>query len=512
MYLDFFGLNEKPFGLTPDPKFLFFSEKHREALDHLLYGIHQKEGFVLISGDTGTGKTTLCRALLERLDPREVSTALILNPLLSEEELLRAVLEDFGLPATGTSRKELVDELNRFLLKTLAAGKAAVLIIDEAQNLSIKCLEQVRLLSNLETDKEKLIQIILVGSEELPTKLEQPKLRHLQQRISLRYHLRPLNRQEARRYVQHRLNMARAAGSTAFEKRAYDEIYRFSKGVPRLINIIAERSMLAGYLAESRKIKRAHVLEGRQSLSGTFPSSRRRFFLWFSRQWQRAPLALFLLVIGIGLLLVPAVQDTLRHYLQERFTPVSYAPAKDSRKSIKAAIPAPEERGFMSRKKAGQPVSERGTVSGQANQMSPVAQATNQGDVEAGAVGQQSPKAGGVTQKKVALARTESRARERGFPQYILKPPYVYTVQVESFKGEDKAAARMQELRSRGFDAWVAWIDLGEMGIWYRVLVGKYKDKSEAQIMARKLSSSREFHRARQIATHKESAEGRGAQ
>ena len=231
MYLEFFGLREKPFGLTPDPKFLFFSEKHREALDHLLYGIHQKEGFVLISGDTGTGKTTLCRALLERLDPQEVTTSLILNPLLNEEELLKAILEDFGLPSTGATRKELLDVLNRFLLKTLAAGKTAVLIIDEAQHLSTECLEQVRLLSNLETHKEKLIQIILVGSEELPAKLEAFELRHLQQRISLRYHLRPLDKRETRSYLQHRLNMARAAGSTSFEKGAHREIYRFSKGV-----------------------------------------------------------------------------------------------------------------------------------------------------------------------------------------------------------------------------------------------------------------------------------------
>jgi general secretion pathway protein A len=201
MYLEFFNLREKPFGLTPDPRFLFFSEKHREALDHLLYGIHQREGFVLISGDTGTGKTTLCRALIERLDPNEVATALILNPLLNETELLKAILEDFGLPATGATRKELLDVLNRFLLETLAAGKTAVLIIDEAQNLSTNCLEQVRLLSNLETDKEKLIQIILAGSEELPAKLEKPELRHLQQRISIRYHLRPLDREEARRYL-----------------------------------------------------------------------------------------------------------------------------------------------------------------------------------------------------------------------------------------------------------------------------------------------------------------------
>ena len=504
MYLEFFGLREKPFGLTPDPKFLFFSEKHREALDHLLYGIHQKEGFVLISGDTGTGKTTLCRALLERLDPQEVTTSLILNPLLNEEELLKAILEDFGLPSTGATRKELLDVLNRFLLKTLAAGKTAVLIIDEAQHLSTECLEQVRLLSNLETHKEKLIQIILVGSEELPAKLEAFELRHLQQRISLRYHLRPLDKRETRSYLQHRLNMARAAGSTSFEKGAHREIYRFSKGVPRLINIIAERSLLAAYLAESRRIRQTHVVEGRQSLNGRFPRSRPSPLMRFNHSWKETSIALSVLVIACALVFFPTIREGLRSYVNRGFTQRSFAPLNYSRQFVRAEIPQPktavmrspiriEKRNFISPSDQDKDTALESLTGGTNSKARPVMED-----------GSEEP-------KTAALAKSDARPSKERFPQYLLKPPYVYTVQVESFKDPEIAAARMRELQNRGFDAWVAWIDLGEMGTWYRVLVGKYKDKGEAQVMARKLSQKSEFHRARQIATHKEGEKGQGA-
>ena len=503
MYLEFFGLREKPFGLTPDPKFLFFSEKHREALDHLLYGIHQKEGFVLISGDTGTGKTTLCRALLERLDPREVATSLILNPLLNEEELLKAILEDFGLPSAGATRKELLDVLNRFLLKTLAAGRTAVLIIDEAQHLSTECLEQVRLLSNLETHKEKLIQIILVGSEELPAKLEAFELRHLQQRISLRYHLRPLDKRETRSYLQHRLNMARAAGSTSFDKGAYREIYRFSKGVPRLINIIAERTLLAAYLAESRKVRKTHVIEGKQSLNGRLPRSRPRALLSFGHRWKEASVALSVLVIASALVFVPTIQELLRSYVNRGFTQKSFAPLNYSRQFVRAEIPQPkpavmkrpiltERRNLTSPSSVDKDPSLESLIGGANSKTRPVVEE-----------GSEEP-------KTAALAGSDTKPSRERFPQYLLKPPYVYTVQVESFQDPDIAAARMRELQNRGFDAWVAWIDLGEMGTWYRVLVGRYKDKGEAQVMARKLSRQSEFQRARQIATHEESPKGQG--
>ncbi|MCG6916818.1 MAG: AAA family ATPase [Deltaproteobacteria bacterium] len=504
MYLEFFGLREKPFGLTPDPKFLFFSEKHREALDHLLYGIHQKEGFVLISGDTGTGKTTLCRALLERLDPHEVKTSLVLNPLLNEKELLKAILEDFGLPATGTTKKELLDVLNRFLLKTLTAGGTAVLIIDEAQHLSTECLEQVRLLSNLETHKEKLIQIILVGSEELPAKLEAFELRHLQQRISLRYHLRPLDRRETRSYLQHRLNMARAAGSTSFDKGAYREIYRFSKGVPRLINIIAERSLLAAYLGGSRKVRLSHVVDGRQSLNGRFPRSRPRSILRLGHSWKGASVALSVLVIAVALVFVPTMREMLKNYVNRGFTEKSFAPLNYSRQFVRAEIPQPKPAVMRS------PVrTEKRNVTSplRPDRDSSVERSTDEVNSQARQVREEV----GEAQKTAGLAKGDTRLSKERFPQYLLKPPYVYTVQVESFQDPEIAAARMRELQNRGFDAWVAWIDLGEMGTWYRVLVGKYKDKGEAQAMARKLSQKSEFHRARQIATHKESAKGQGA-
>lgn len=269
MYEQSFGLKEKPFNLTPDPHFLFLSANHRGALDHLLYGIERREGFLVITGDIGAGKTTVCRAVLDRLDA-EVRTALILNPMLKEEEeLLAAILQDFGLvsPVRAT-RKELVERLNLYLLEWAKKGWRAVLIIDEAQNLSPRLLEQIRVLSNLETYKEKLLQIILVGQRELREKLEGPALRQLNQRVSIRYHLGPLSRGETVRYIEHRLTVAGASGGIAFTPGTYRAIYQFARGVPRLINLIADRALLAAYVAGSMRITKKMVIEGRRSLNG----------------------------------------------------------------------------------------------------------------------------------------------------------------------------------------------------------------------------------------------------
>ncbi|MBW1741407.1 MAG: AAA family ATPase [Deltaproteobacteria bacterium] len=268
MYTDFFELKEKPFKLTPDPKFLFLSETHLEALNHLIYGIKNREGFILITGDVGSGKTTICRVLLEKMGP-DTNTALIFNPMLSEEELLCAILQDFGVAYRGTTKKELVDELNAFLLKQLEEGKNVVLIVDEAQDLTISLLEQIRLLSNLETEKEKLIQIVLFGQNELKGKLNLPALRQLNQRIAIRYELRYLNREETEKYIYYRLTIAGSDGRVVFTPSALNRIFKYSKGVPRLINIVSDRALLSAYMQLTNKITKKLVERGIKSLEAT---------------------------------------------------------------------------------------------------------------------------------------------------------------------------------------------------------------------------------------------------
>lgn len=265
MYEEFYGLKEKPFNLTPDPKYVFFSANFKEALDHLLYVIKQREGFAVLTGDIGRGKTTLCRTLLKTLD-KKVKTALIFNPLLSELDLLRAINEDFGIHAEANSKKELIDALNAFLLEQLSANGNAILIIDEAQTLSPPLLEQLRILSNLETEKEKLLQIILVGQPELISKLQFPALRQLNQRISIRTSLRPLTSREVQQYIYHRLVIAGDRGNVRFTRGAARKVYKFSRGVPRLINLACDRALLAGYVKSSPRITSSMVQEGIQSL------------------------------------------------------------------------------------------------------------------------------------------------------------------------------------------------------------------------------------------------------
>ena len=274
MYEEFYGLKEKPFNLTPDPRFFFLSENHRGAFEHLLYGIKEKEGFILITGEVGAGKTTICRALLNKIESDATDSALILNPMFSGQELLQCILSDFGIQTQATAKKELLDSLNRFLLNQKEAGRNSILIIDEAQNLPLPVLEEIRILSNLETEKEKLIQIILMGQIELKEKLILPRLRQLNQRISIRYHLNPLVREEIPRYILHRLTVAGSSGDVQFTSGAYREIFHYSQGIPRLINLASDRALLAGYAEQRRKIQRQTVLKGLRSLEGEddFPS------------------------------------------------------------------------------------------------------------------------------------------------------------------------------------------------------------------------------------------------
>lgn len=253
MYLDYYGLKEPPFDLTPNPRFLFFSAKHREALNHLLYGIRERKGFVQLTGEVGAGKTTLCRAMLDQLgDP--YATALILNPVLDADLLMKAIAMEFGLDVKGLDRLETVASLNQFLLHQVEQGRDAVLIIDEAQDLTNELLEQVRLLSNLETDERKLLQIILMGQPELRDRLNDHRLRQLRQRIMVRYHLRPLQRMEVGQYIQHRLDISGARGAPYFSWGALWRIHRYSQGIPRLVNAVCDKCLLAGYVQQRDRV------------------------------------------------------------------------------------------------------------------------------------------------------------------------------------------------------------------------------------------------------------------
>ncbi len=267
MYLPFYGLKNRPFNLTPDAGFLFPSKIHREVLDHLLYGINQRKGFIMVTGEVGSGKTTLCRALLNRLDAN-TEVAFVLNSFLSEIELLKTINEDLGLNAAGETKKELIDVLNAFLLGETEKGKNVVIVIDEAQNLSFPVLEQIRMLSNLETDKEKLLQIVLVGQPELRQKLGLARLRQLNQRISVRHHLVPLTKKEMSGYIYHRLKVAGSKGNIYFTKGAMDELYRCSQGIPRMINVICDQVLLVGYVENSKKITHEMVLKAISEVKG----------------------------------------------------------------------------------------------------------------------------------------------------------------------------------------------------------------------------------------------------
>src|SRR5678815_1949741 len=278
MYEDYYGFTEKPFSLTPDPKYLYKSESHANAFDLLQYAIRRREGFVVITGDIGTGKTTLCRAVLEQLD-RKTFTALVLNPFLSEEDLLRVILQDFGVVSreeikrgrlVGVTKQELIETLNEFLLSLLPLGAGALLIIDEAQNLPRQVLEQIRILSNLETNREKLLQIVLVGQLNLKELLRAPELRQLDQRVSIRYELRPLTREETAAYVGHRLTIA-GGGAVSFGSIALDYVYRYTNGIPRLINLVCDRALLGGYSARTSRITPDMVSAAAEGLSLQIP-------------------------------------------------------------------------------------------------------------------------------------------------------------------------------------------------------------------------------------------------
>jgi len=279
MYTAFYGLREKPFSLTPDPHFLFLAEPHREALAHVLYGVEQGEGFIAVTGEVGTGKTTLCRTVMQRLGS-DTEIAYIFNPSLTGEELLRAINVEFGLLTEGRTRAELSDQINQFLLEMKRAERRVLLIIDEAQNLQASTLEEIRLLSNLETSTSKLIQILLFGQPELDEMLDSKALRQLRQRISVRWSLSPLTADEVIEYVRHRLRIAAGGECNLFNERALREVRRRSRGIPRLVNLLADRALLAGYATDAKEIGPDLVNQAAREIlkARGRRSSRKRFF------------------------------------------------------------------------------------------------------------------------------------------------------------------------------------------------------------------------------------------
>ena len=260
MYNHFYGFSESPFNMTPNPRFFFSSIKHTEALDSLVYAISERKGFVVITGEIGSGKTTVCRALLNRLDSK-TETALVTNTHISGKDLLSVILEDLEVEYTAGSKSKLLSQLNTYLIEQLRQDHNVVLIIDEAQNLTPSVLEEVRMLSNLETETEKLIQIILMGQPELKKKLGLSKLEQLRQRIAVFYHLFPLTSSETKEYVLHRLKIASGRDVSFFTEEALGLVYRFSKGVPRLINQICDSALLSGYIYEIKLIDKKIMKE-----------------------------------------------------------------------------------------------------------------------------------------------------------------------------------------------------------------------------------------------------------
>ena len=258
MYKKFFGFNERPFKLVPNSAYLFLSKSHEEALAHLTYAVIQGEGFMEITGEVGTGKTTLCRTFLEHLDD-DTKTAYIFNPNLNSIELLKAINDEFGIPSGADSAKDLIDALNAFLIEQKTQGRNTILLIDEAQNLTNEVLELLRLLSNLETAKHKLLYIILVGQPELKEKLNSHELRQLKQRISLSCRLIPLDLKDVRNYIQHRIYIASGEPRVQFADAAYLSIYNYSRGIPRLVNIVCDRALLTAFSLDQKEITQGIV-------------------------------------------------------------------------------------------------------------------------------------------------------------------------------------------------------------------------------------------------------------
>jgi general secretion pathway protein A len=440
MYEEYYGCSEKPFSLTPDPKFLFKSESHANAFELLQYAVRRREGFIVVTGDIGTGKTTLCRALLEQID-RSTFTALVLNPFLSEEDLLKLILQDFGVVSredvksgrlSHVSKQELIETIYDFLLGLLPLRASAVLIIDEAQNVPMPVLEQIRILSNLETDKEKLLQIVLVGQLNLQTLLKAPQMRQLDQRVSIRCELKPLSREEVAAYVSHRLIIAGGSASVSFQPKALDLVHRRTGGIPRLVNLLCDRSLLAAYSARTNHVTPEMVQKAADNLE--LGDARAPRFSWLRRRSAVAATA-------AGASVALAVAGGMA-------VPVLRASATASHE---AQAPATSPRSL-----AAAPVT---------------------------AVSEVTPSVEESVHRYSVLAAS--------FP--------VKEVTRESSAAAVKLAAVTAQLQALGYSPRLADVDLDARGEWRRVLVGDYSTMEEARRQADQLHQTPAFGDAQPI-------------
>ena len=442
MHEDYFGFAEKPFSLTPDPKYLYRSSSHGSAFELLQYAIRRREGFMVITGDIGTGKTTLCRAVLDQLD-RRTFTALVLNPFLSEEDLLRVILQDFGVVSrdeikrgrlAGVSKQELIEALNEFLLSLQPIGAGALLIIDEAQNLPLQTLEQIRILSNLETDKEKLLQIVLVGQPNLRDLLRSPALRQLDQRVSIRFELNPLSIDETAAYIGHRLTVA-GGGSVNFSARAISAVYRYSGGIPRLINLLCDRALLGAFAERTNKVTHKIV----DAAAGSLELSRVAGTSWLSLRRRWALLAGALLIAVASTAAYGAIAQPRRFTPGDRFT---------------AASP-------------------------------PAASGTS------GVVGQDTHLR--AERDEVSVAPITATTGVAPVPvQQTAAPARSYSIVVGSFRHRVEAESLARDLQAFGFAeaaVRIRFVTAGS-GAWHQVLAGPFADQSTA---------SREYQRVRQM-------------
>ena len=453
-YETFYGMREPPFTLTPNPAFFFVHERCREGLKQIEYGIRRREGFSVISGDVGTGKTTLCWALLERLEKMNVRTALVQNPMVSATDVLKLILHDLGVrpdavegermdPShlfdtawmAGMGQMELIERLNSFLIQMARKGLFTVVIIDEAQGLSMETLEQLRLLSNLETANQKLLQIIFVGQLELEQMLEKPELRQLNQRISVRFETKPLDRKETRDYIRHRLRVAWAIPRLQFKKRAFNTIYRLSGGYPRLINMLCDRALSLAFRKESYVVTPKMVRRGFMSIKELHPG---RASKWVRRLVPIAGAVLLALLIILFLISKDVIPDTGTVPAPAHAPAGSTVAAQNSDTSAQAV--APPARGAPSVSAQAQPLAEKPRTN------------------------------------VAAFTRAESGRKE-------------YILQASSFRESGSARAASDGLKARGIPSFFDRHNSGTDGGWYRVYAGPFSELSDAMQAASALEA-----------------------